>query len=105
MGAFYLYDESGQHRGPLSVEALVDEMRRRKVADAWVAPERWFEEPGASGWRRASEVPEIERALAAASATDLRMIDGAFTANRLGRPEFGATVMMVGSARREPSDD
>ena len=106
VGDWYLYDEAGKHRGPLSLDALVGEMRAKRIAeDAWVAPEHWFEAPGSSGWRRAGEVPEIKQALAAKSAGDLRMVDGAFTSNRLGTPEFGATVMMVGSVKSPPSDD
>jgi len=105
VGSFYVYDEAGRHRGPLTIEALVQEIRTKPSADdVWVADERWFESPGASGWRRASEVPEIKQALAAPRATDLRMVEGAFTANRLGRPEFDKTVMMVGTARRDESD-
>ena len=106
MGDWYVYDEGGRHRGPLSVDALVREIRAEHLAvDVWIAPERWFEEPGSSGWRRAVDEPEIKQALAAKSAGDLRMVDGAFTANRLGDPEFGATVMMVGSVKRSSSDE
>ena len=106
VGDWYVYDEAGKHRGPLSLDALVGEMRAKRIAeDAWVTPEHWFEAPGSSGWRRATEVPEIKQALAARSAGDLRMVEGAFTSNRLGTPEFGATVMMVGSVKSPSSDD
>lgn len=105
VGSFYVYDEAGKHRGPLAIEDLVGEIRAKRIAeDAWVAPELWFEAAGTSGWQRAADVPEIQRALAARSAGDLRVVEGAFTSNRLGSPEFGATVMMIGSARREPSE-
>lgn len=101
VGSFYIYDEAGNHRGPIALDALVREIRAKQVAeDALVAPERWFEAPGTSGWHRADEVSEIKEALAAESAGDLRIVEGAFKTNRLGTPEFGATVMMVGSARR-----
>ena len=105
MGSFYVYDEAGDHRGPITLDALVREIRAKRVAsDVRVAPERWFEAPGASGWQRADEVPEIKDAVAARSAGDLRLVEGAFKANRLGTPEFGATGMMVGSARREDDE-
>ena len=105
MGDWYVYDESGDHRGPISVEALVAEIcAQQTTEDALIAPERWFEEPGASGWRRAGDEPEIRTALAAERAGELRLVEGAFKANRLGAPEFGATVMMVGSVKRPPTD-
>lgn len=105
VGSFYVYDVAGKHRGPLTTEDLVREIRAKRIAeDVWVAAELWFEAAGASGWQRAADVPEIKQALAAGSAGDLRMVDGAFTANRLGSPEFGATVMMIGSVRREPGE-
>lgn len=103
MADWYLFDEGGAHRGPLSTEALVQAVRARVVArDARVSPETWFEPPGASGWKHLDEVPEIFDLLSATSAGDLRVVDGAFTSNRLGTPEFGATVMMVGSTRPPP---
>lgn len=106
MGDWYVYDAGGNHRGPLTVEALVSEIcARQTTEDTWIAPERWFEEPGSSGWRRAGDEPEIQKALAAQRAGELRMVDGAFKANRLGAPEFGATVMMVGSVKRPTTDD
>ncbi len=105
MGSFYVYEEAGNHRGPITLDALVREIRAKRVgSDVRVAPERWFEAPGASGWQPADEVPEIKEALAAKSAGDLRLVEGAFKANRLGTPEFGATVMMVGSVRREKDE-
>ena len=105
VGSFYVYDEAGNHRGPITLDALVREIRAKRVAsDLQRAPERWFETPGASGWQRADEVSEIQEALAAKSAGDLRLVEGAFKANRFGTPEFGATVMMVGSARREDDE-
>ncbi|HVH44459.1 MAG TPA: hypothetical protein VM925_19030 [Labilithrix sp.] len=103
MTDWYLYDEGGAHRGPLSTETLAQAIRAKVIPrDVWVTAEAWFEAPGASGWHRVDDIPEIREKLAAMSASDLRMVDGAFTQNRLGTPEFGATVMMVGSSRPPP---
>lgn len=94
---WYLYEHDGEHRGPLTMEALVKAIRAGEIAgDHWVAPEQWFAPPGASGWRRADDVPEIARlvALRSRGTSELQLVDGAFTSNRRGTPEFGATVMM-----------
>jgi hypothetical protein len=99
---WYLYDAGGAHRGPLSMQQLVQGIRAERIpVDAWVAQEAWFEPAGASGWRRAVDVPEITRMLAALRSGELRVVEGAYKANYSGKPEFGATVMMVGRLPRD----
>jgi hypothetical protein len=97
---WYVYDEGGAHRGPLSADALAQAIRARLVPrDALIA------EAEAPQWLRIEDAPEIVERLAALSAGALRVVEGAFTQNRLGRPEFGASVMMVASSRPPPRDD
>jgi len=96
---WYLYDDEGKHRGPLTTQALLDAIRAGEVAeDAWVAPEKFFEPPGASGWRRATDIPELAekiRALGVKSPLNVALVDGAFRTTRLGTPAFDATAMIV----------
>lgn len=106
MTDWYLFEENGAHRGPLSTDALAQAIRANLVSkDVRVSPQVQFEAPGASGWHAIDDVPEIVAKLTELRAGELRVVEGGFTQNRLGSPEFGATVMMVGSSRPPPKND
>lgn len=107
MSEWYVFDERGAHRGPLSTDALAQAIRANLVPrEIWVSAKGPFEEPGASGWHRVDDIPEITDRLTELRVSDLRVVDGGFKQNRLGSPEFGSKVMMIGSSRPpKPNDD
>lgn len=99
MSEWYLYDDQGRHRGPLTTQELLDAIGAGEFAeDAWAAPEKFFAPPGASGWRRATDIPELAermRARGVKSPLNVALVDGAFRTTRLGTPAFDSTAMIL----------
>jgi hypothetical protein len=98
VGDWYVYSDDEEPRGPYDAEALARAIRSGDLPrDVRVAEERWFEAVGASGWRHVTDVPELATALAQAWNSDVpfRLVDGAFTKDLRGAPDFGDSVLMV----------
>lgn len=118
---WFLFNQDGTPQGPWPTEVLANRIVSGEVArDALVAMDAWFENPGASGWKRADEIAEIAQAVVSltrarfpGSRADahrktpkppvLRVVDGAHRYDHRGTPDFAATIMMVGGSK--PSSD
>ena len=102
--SWYVHDVEGAHRGPLTTDALTAAIQAGEIAaNAIVAPDRWFEAPGSSGWRPLGEFPELAQRLEETRRREQlkdrkmppRLVEGAFTTTARGTPEFGATAMII----------
>jgi hypothetical protein len=92
-----VFADEGPHWGPLSTESIMRAIHAGDVvADAWVAPEGFFEPPGASGWRRITDTPELSARVRAETGRTFRVLDGGFKPTMRGTPEFSSKVLMVG---------
>ena len=95
MSEWYLYADNGQHRGPMSTDALLEAVRTGEVArDARVS------RAGKPEWEAIDQVAELVARLSAPATQDCyRVVDGAFTKTTRGTPEFGTTMLIMKTTR------
>jgi hypothetical protein len=96
---WYLYADSGLHRGPFSSEVVVEAVRTGKIGR-----ETQIARAGdLRTWRPIADVAELADKLGAPPAKECyRIVEGAFTKTGRGTPEFGATMLIVGTQRPKP---
>ncbi len=93
MAVWFVYRHEGQHLGPLTTEAVVEQILAGTLGtDVWIAA------PGGPRWLRALEVPIIAQLIDGQPTrrrrdSGLRIVPGAHAS--MPTAIFGSTVMMV----------